>query len=124
MPFAPAILSDSADKYLKLGNGFYCPFMVIGLETSTEAYHDILAALHPFDHTARPQVVDQNLHPNFYRLLKSFEAETGVGAVLNTSFNLHGDPIVCTPEDAINTFINSDLDAIQLENYYVERIGR
>jgi carbamoyltransferase len=61
-------------------------------------------------------------HPNFYRVIKSFEEETGVGAVLNTSFNLHGDPIVCTPGDAIKTFINSDLDAIQMQNYYVERI--
>lgn len=49
-------------------------------------------------------------------MIESYSKETGVGGVLNTSFNLHGDPIVCSPEDAILTFIKSDLDAIQLEN--------
>jgi len=55
-------------------------------------------------------------HPPFSRMIESYSKETGVGGVLNTSFNLHGDPIVCSPEDAILTFIKSDLDAIQLEN--------
>ena len=122
MPFAPAILNKNADKYLNLINGFYCPFMVIACETTNKAYHDIIAGLHPFDHSSRPQVVDKNYHPRFFRMIESFRKKTGVGGVLNTSFNLHGDPIVCSPEDAILTFIKSDLDAIQLENYYVERV--
>ena len=122
MPFAPAVLSEYAATYLKLDKGFRCPFMVIGCETTRQAYKDIVAGLHPYDHSARPQVVDQNFHPSFYRMIKSFEEESGVGGVLNTSFNLHGDPIVCSPEDAIQTFISSDLDAIQMQNYYVERI--
>lgn len=122
MPFAPAILKEDADKYLNLRNGFHCPFMVIACETTRQAYKDISAALHPFDHSARPQVVDQSVHPNFYRMIKSFKEETGVGGILNTSFNLHGDPIVCSPKDAIQTFTNSDLDAIQMEGFYIERV--
>ena len=122
MPFAPAILTERAPEYVKLKQGFHCPFMTIGLDTLPRAHEDIPAALHPFDLSARPQIVDKNFHPSFYELIKSFEQETGVGGILNTSFNLHGDAIVCTPEDAIHTFLNSDLDAVQLENYYVERI--
>lgn len=122
MPFAPAVLIDFRHKYLKLRDNFHCSFMTMACETTKEAYRDIPAALHPFDQSARPEVVDQKLHPRFYRMIKSFEKETGVGGVLNTSFNIHGDPIVCSPEDAIQTLINSDLDAVQLENFFVERI--
>ncbi len=122
MPFAPAVLTDFRNKYLKLRDNFHCSFMTMACETTREAYRDIPAALHPFDQSARPEVVDQKLHPRFYRMIKSFEKETGVGGVLNTSFNIHGDPIVCSPEDAIQTLISSDLDAVQLENFFVERI--
>ncbi len=121
MPFAPAILLDWREKYLKIKDHYYCPFMTIGVETTKRAHTDIIAGLHPFDLSARPQVVDQDFHPGFYRVIKVFEQETGVGGVLNTSFNLHGDAIVCTPEDAINTFLNSDLDSVQIQNYYIER---
>ncbi|MCP4667479.1 MAG: hypothetical protein GY849_14050, partial [Deltaproteobacteria bacterium] len=121
MPFAPAILPEYAEQYLKARHDFYCPFMVVAFDTHLKAHQDIPAGLHPFDHSARAQVVDRDFHPRFHALIKSFEEETGVGGVLNTSFNLHGDPIVCSPEDAIHTFIHSDLDAIQLEHYYIER---
>ena len=122
MPFAPAILEESADKYLIRKDGFKCPFMVNGFKTKDLAQKDIIAGIHPFDYTARAQLVDREFHPGFYRVIKAFEAVTGVSGVLNTSFNLHGDAIVCTPEDAIKTLVNSDLDAIQMENYYVKRI--
>jgi carbamoyltransferase len=96
--------------------------MVNGFKTKDLAQKDIIAGIHPFDYTARAQLVDREFHPGFYRVIKAFEAVTGVSGVLNTSFNLHGDAIVCTPEDAIKTLVNSDLDAIQMENYYVKRI--
>lgn len=123
MPFAPAVLEEDRERYLKLKEDFRCPFMVMGCDTTEEALRDIPAAIHPFDNTARPQVVDAKLHSGFHRLIESFREETGVGAVLNTSFNIHGDPMVCGPGDAVHTFLNSRLDALQMEDYYIERPG-
>ncbi|MCP4270031.1 MAG: hypothetical protein GY777_31395 [Candidatus Brocadiaceae bacterium] len=122
MPFAPAVLEESADKYFKRNKEFRCPFMTMAFESTPLARQDISAGLHPFDDTARAQLVDSTLHPSFYRMIKAFEDKTGVSGVLNTSFNLHGDAVVYSPTDAIYTLLNSDLDAIQMENYYVERI--
>ena len=121
MPFAPAVLKDRASDYFRMDKGFKCPFMTMAFDSTPKAQEEIIAGLHPFDNTARSQLVDDEYHPSFYRMIKAFEAETGVGGVLNTSFNLHGDAVVCTPEDAIYTFLNSDLDAVQIENYYIER---
>ena len=122
MPFAPAVLEEKADRYFKRDKEFHCPFMAMAFESKPAAEEEIIAGLHPFDNSARAQLVNPEDHPDFYRMIKAFEDETGVAGVLNTSFNLHGDAVVCTPEDAIYTFLNSDLDAIQIENYYVERI--
>ncbi|MCW8966480.1 MAG: hypothetical protein OQK82_07330, partial [Candidatus Pacearchaeota archaeon] len=121
MPFAPAVLEESADKYFELTEGFRCPFMVMAFKSTEKARKDIIAGLHPFDDTARAQLVESDSHRSFYRMIKSFEQETGVPGVLNTSFNLHGDAVVCSPEDAIYTLINSDLDGVQIESYYIER---
>ncbi len=121
MPFAPAVLQEYRDRYLKLRPDYHCPFMTMACETTEEAYRDITAGLHPFDGTARPQVVDPENHPRFYRVIRSFCDATGIGGVLNTSFNLHGEPVVCGPEDAIHTLLESDLDAIQMESFLVER---
>ncbi len=121
MPFAPAILCDYRNRYLRLRDDFPCPFMTIAPETNEEAWHAIPAGLHPFDRTARAQILDRKNHPSFYDLVTKYEKLTGVGGVLNTSFNLHGDAIVCSPEDAIHTFLNSDLDVLQLEQYLIEK---
>ncbi|HVN71331.1 MAG TPA: carbamoyltransferase C-terminal domain-containing protein, partial [Desulfomonilia bacterium] len=121
MPFAPAILDRYAKEYLNIRDNFKCPFMVMAFDTTKKGFDEITAGTHPFDQTARAQIVDRKNHSSFYSLIEGFEEETGVGGVLNTSFNLHGDPIVCSPEDAIYTFVNSDLDALQIENYYIER---
>jgi carbamoyltransferase len=122
MPFAPAILKEYRKKYLSMRDDFHCPFMTMASKTTSLAFQDIAAGLHPFDLTARPQIVDPENHPSFYQLISEYEKITGVGGLLNTSFNLHGEPVVCNPEDAIHTLLESDLDGIQLENYYVERI--
>ena len=79
------------------------------------------AAIHPYDLTCRPQTVNSEYNPGYEKVLKSFEAKTGIGAVLNTSFNLHGNPIVWSPDIAIDTFNNSDLDAIALGNYLLKK---
>jgi carbamoyltransferase len=121
MPFAPAILIDYRDRYLELRSDFKCPFMTIAPDTKPKAWEDIPAGLHPFDKSARAQILDPENHPEFYGIVKKFEEITGVGGVLNTSYNLHGDPIVCSPEDAIHTFLNSELDILQMENYIIKK---
>ncbi len=121
MPFAPAILESYRDTYVKLRQDYRSPFMTIAPETHEAAWTAIPAGLHPFDRTARCQIVDAKNHPDFHDLISKYEQLTGVGGVLNTSFNLHGEAIVMTPEDAIHTFLNSDLDLLQMENFLVEK---
>lgn len=121
MPFAPAILHEYRDTYLELRQDFKCPFMTVAPMTKERAWTDIPAGTHPFDRTARCQIIDTDHHADFHDLVSKFEKMTGVGGMLNTSFNLHGDAIVMTPEDAIYTFLNSGLDVIQMEDYLVEK---
>jgi carbamoyltransferase len=121
MPFAPSILQEYRNTYLELRDDFRSPFMTIACDTKPRAWDDIPAGLHPFDKSSRAQIVDPQNHPDYHELLSRFERETGVGGVLNTSFNLHGDPIVCSPEDAVATFLKSELDVLQLENFIVEK---
>jgi len=95
--------------------------MIMAFPTKSKAHSDLIAALHPYDLTCRPQVVRKDWNPGYYQILKAFERLTGVGGILNTSFNLHGEPIVCSPKDALDTFINSGLDALALGNFYITK---
>jgi carbamoyltransferase len=70
--------------------------------------------MHPYDFSIRPQVVSREENPGYYDLIKAFEKRTGIGALLNTSQNLHGYPIVCTAADAIDTLMKSGLDGMIL----------
>lgn len=110
MPFAPAILQERADRYLVNPKGLAAPFMTIAFHTQQVAHQHLAAAIHPADHTARPQLVDRAQNPEFHALIVEFEKLTGVGGVLNTSFNLHGEPIVRSAADAFRVFELSDLD--------------
>jgi len=121
MPFAPSILEERADDYIVNPKGFYAPYMIMAFPTKTKAHSDLIAALHPYDLTCRPQIVRKEWNPKYYRLLKKFEELTGVGGILNTSFNLHGEPIVCSPKDALETFIKSGLDGLALGNFYITK---
>ena len=118
MPFAATILEDRMNDYLL--NGMSAPFMVLAFDT-TEKRNDIIAAVHPYDFTCRPQTLNDCWNHDYSRVLETFEEHTGVGGLLNTSFNLHGYPIVCTPEQAIWTFENSELDALALGNFLIMR---
>ena len=75
--------------------------MAVGFDSTPLAEEHITAGLHPFDRTARPQVVRKKDNLKYYNLIKAFEKLTGVGALMNTSFNIHGESIVGSPEDAI-----------------------
>jgi carbamoyltransferase len=92
--------------------------MVDAYDTNQPAGEEIVAGTHPFDKTVRPQVVDA-LNPGYRDIIRAFKRRTGVGAVLNTSFNLHGYPIVGSPETAVDTFLRSELDALVLGSYLV-----
>jgi carbamoyltransferase len=72
------------------------------------------------DHTARPQLVSAKDNPAYYRILKAFRKRTGISSIINTSFNIHEEPIVCTPEDAMRAFKIGHLDYLALGSYIVE----
>ncbi|MBI3760917.1 MAG: hypothetical protein HY260_03515, partial [Chloroflexi bacterium] len=124
MPFAPSILWERRSDYIIDARDYDAPYMIVAFESTPLARKEVIAGLHPSDLTCRPQLVRQEWNPAYHRLLSEFEALTGIGAVLNTSFNLHGDAIVMTAEDAIYTLLNSGLDFVSIEDYLVSRIGR
>ena len=115
MPFASSVLDTRMDDYFV--DAKFAPYMIEAFDTKQEA-DEIIAGLHPRDLTGRPQIVN-DWNASYRKLLKTFEAITGVGGILNTSFNLHGYPIVGTPEVAIKTLENSGLDGLALGNWLV-----
>jgi carbamoyltransferase len=121
MPFAPSILYEEADKYIINPKKFFAPWMVFAFETKEKARKDLVAGLHPYDFTARPQMVTKEFSPDYYNLMKYFEKKTGRSGILNTSFNLHGEPMVCSIEDAMHTFEDSGLKYLAIENYLISK---
>ena len=117
MPFAASILEEDAKDYL---DDFHSArYMIEAFDTKKKA-EDIIAGLHPFDKTCRPQTVN-NWNPSFRKIIEEFKGITGVSGILNTSFNLHGFPIVGTPEIALSTFDASGLDVLVLEDWLIEK---
>ncbi|MBI4539318.1 MAG: hypothetical protein HY704_07415 [Gemmatimonadetes bacterium] len=121
MPFAPTILHERQREYISNPKGIGAPEMLLAFRTNGEGRRDLPATMHPYDLTVRPQLLERSRNRDYYDLLKRFEAATGVGAVLNTSFNLHGDPIVCSPDDALETFERSGLQVLALGDYLVSK---
>jgi len=119
MPFAVSILDTDAGRYLKdISRRPY--YMIEAFDTKADTVDDIIAGVHPYDLTARPQVVN-DLNRPYGDIIRAFKRITGVGAVLNTSFNLHGCPIVGTPQVALDTFRMSDLDALLMGPYLLTK---
>lgn len=121
MPFAPVIIDTYWDKYLDNRKKIFSPFMTVGFATTQKGAKAMPAAIHAADSTTRPQMLVRDANPDYYDIVKEFEKKTGVGAILNTSFNLHGYPIVCNAQDAVEVFMNSDLDALLLNDVYIEK---
>jgi carbamoyltransferase len=117
MPFAPSILSETKAEFLV--NAIEAPYMIEAFDT-TERRNDIVAAVHPYDNTCRPQTVAKEWNPSYYRTLELWRELTGVGAILNTSFNLHGYPIVNSPEQALWTMENSYLDYLAIGKWLIQ----
>tara|TARA_B100001123_G_scaffold451120_1_gene627135 strand:+ start:7469 stop:9283 length:1815 start_codon:yes stop_codon:yes gene_type:complete len=121
MPFAPVVLDTYVDQYLVNSKGIRSPHMTIGFQTTDRGYDAMKAACHPADRSVRPQILREDSNPGLYLILKEFEELTGRGALLNTSFNLHGYPIVNTPQEALSVFLNSQLDGLILNSCLVLR---
>lgn len=117
-PFAPAILSERAQEYFDIP--FDSPYMLFICNVKTGIGSRIPSVTH-VDNTARLQTVSNTENPMFHRLIESFENISGVPIVINTSFNIRGEPIVCTPEDAYNCFMKTDIDYLVMGNYLVEK---
>ena len=118
-PFAPSMLESAADEYLE--NAEPAPFMIKTFDVKPEKREELTAVIHPGDDTTRPQTVREDQHPRYHRVISEFEDITGVPAVLNTSFNDHGEPIVATPTEAIKDFFGMGLDLLVLEDFLVEK---
>ncbi|MCX8178883.1 MAG: hypothetical protein N3D75_03590 [Candidatus Aenigmarchaeota archaeon] len=121
MPFAPVILRERTSDYIIKNKKVDDEYMILSFDSTKLAQNEISAALHQFDLTCRPQVIDKDWNVSYYKIIKSFEELTGIGALLNTSFNLHGEPIVCTPNDAISTLERSGLKYLVLGNYLISK---
>lgn len=126
MPFAPMVRSERLADYFVLPSekAVGSPYMMFVWPSTERARRDLPAALHPSDKSGRPQVLAREDNRVCADLLEAFERRTGVGALLNTSFNLHGEPICLTPEDALSTFERSDLDLLWLGDVLIGRRGR
>lgn len=122
MPFAPALLEEYSDDYVVNPRGMPAPYMIMSFDT-TDRVGDLAASIHPYDQTARPQVVSAEQNPDFHRLIQTFGEKTGRHAVLNTSFNLHGYPIVNSAEDAANVLRRSGLQYLAVGNYLIRKPG-
>ncbi len=138
-PFAPAVLVERATEFFEAEPENLGPYMLTvanvcedkrislppnlptrGLPAINTPRSTIPAVTH-LDYSARVQTVDEGRHGRFHRLLKEFESLTGSPVLINTSFNIRGEPIVCTPEDAYRCFANTNIDALVLERFLLLR---
>jgi carbamoyltransferase len=121
MPFAPSLKAEAADRYFAPVKGINYSFMTFAAPTRAETHADIAAGTHPKDRTIRPQVVTRAANPDYHAVIGHFERLTGRGAVLNTSFNLHGEPIVATAKDAIRVMAASDIQHLALNGHLLSK---
>jgi carbamoyltransferase len=117
-PFCPSVLYEHQHKYFI--DSVFHPFMILAVKVRPEKESEIPAVVH-VDHTARIQSVTFDENPRYWNLINEFYKITHVPVLLNTSMNLRGEPICCTPLDALNLFCKSSLDCLVLDDYLVEK---
>ena len=117
-PFAPIVIEDAVETYYD--QPIPSPYMLYAPRVKPGMEKRVPASTH-VDGTSRVQTVSRDQDPLLYKLLKEFEALSGVPVLINTSFNVKGEPIVCTPEDAINCFLKTDIDLLAIGDYIVEK---
>jgi len=117
-PVAPVVLEEESGKWF--ANAGKSPFMLFVYDVLPEKA-DYIPAVRHVDGTARIQTINRLQHPLYYDLLRAFQTRTGVPVLVNTSFNTRGEPIVCTPRDAIECFWTSPLDALVIGSFVLEK---
>jgi len=117
-PFAPTVLHERADEYLM--DACYAPFMTIAFRVTERALEEIPAVIH-VDGTTRPQTIKRDECREYRHIIEIVEKETGLGAILNTSMNIHGEPIVCSPSDAIKTYKEGLMDYLAIGKYLLRK---
>jgi len=121
MPFAPVTLYEAREKYFHniQGAEHAAEFMTVTFDCPEEMKRDCPAAVH-VDGTARPQLVKRDVNPGYYDILKEYEKLSGISSLINTSFNMHEEPIVCSPKDAVRAFVDGRLDYLCIGPFLVE----
>ncbi len=117
-PFAPSFKKEAAGEYLESATD--SPFMIVTAQVRPDKRSVIPSVTH-VDGSARPQTVEKEINPLYWRLIDEFGKRTGVPVVMNTSFNLRGEAIVHTPTDAVRTFFSSGMDALIIGSFLVEK---
>ena len=125
MPFAPATLFEHRHANYKMIDGaeHAAEFMTLTFDCTEQMIRDCPAAVH-VDGTARPQLVSEQGSPGFHRILTEYYKLSGIPSLINTSFNMHEEPIVCSPDDAIRAFLQGNLDYLAIGNFLVEHPKR
>jgi carbamoyltransferase len=121
MPFAPVTLAEFADQCYQNLDGARYPahFMTITFNCTDWMKQHCPAVVH-LDGTARPQLIERETNPSYYQIIDEYRQITGLPSIINTSFNMHEEPIVCTPDDAIRGFIKGNLDYLAIGNYLLK----
>ena len=109
MPFTPSIIDHQYDNYVVNEKDLPTSYMTMSFDTTDEGSEKLISAIHPYDHTVRPQKVTKDVCHRYYKLIDEFYKKSGVGAVLNTSLNIHGKPIVMYPIDIVNEILKEDI---------------
>jgi carbamoyltransferase len=117
-PFCPSLLSESKDDYLQ--GAAEAPFMIVAFPVQDDKRHLIPAAVH-VDGTVRPQTIKEWANPRFFHLIRTLEKHTGHGVVVNTSFNVRGEPIVCTPLEALRCYFSTGLDMLAIGDFLLTK---
>ena len=120
MPFTPSILDERMDDYIINPKNLQAPYMTMAFDSTDLAKTELIAAIHPYDLTVRPQRVKKEVEESYHQLISAFEAITGIGAVLNTSLNIHGKPIVRTPEQFIEEVLT--VPGVNLNHILIDKI--
>jgi carbamoyltransferase len=119
-PFAPAMLFESINDYLVKGREE--PYMITSFDVKPEKQSKIPAVVH-VDGTSRPQTVRREVNPRYYDLIKTFGKLTGESVILNTSFNVKGEPIICHPREAVRCYFDTGLDILVLGDFILKKPG-
>lgn len=118
-PFAPSVIAEKADEYFDIPNGQDSPYMILIGDVREDKKHIIPAVTHN-DGTARVHTVRKEINPRYWELIHEFGELTGVPVIINTSFN-ENEPIVCTPEHAVDCFLRTEFDVLAIDDFLVEK---